>query len=170
MRLSGSALLLLAAAFGAAACGGTKAPPPPVPMGPVPVDARLLYDNGGGIRDSGQTVIRDATTLQDVWKRATSTQSSPPPVPAVDFATDMVLAVAGGRMSPSDQVHVDSAGIRTERTPSGTQQRLLAVHYTVTEGCTRINRDAYPVELVRIRKYTGEVRFVGKRERAANCR
>ena len=169
MRLSGS-VLLLAAAFAAAACGGGKAPPPPVPMGPVPVDARLLYDNGGGIRDSGQFVIRDAPSLQALWQRATSTQSSPPPVPQVDFARDMVLGVAGGRMAPNDQIHVDSAGIRTERTPSGAQQRLLAVHYTVTEGCTRINRDAYPVELVRIRKYAGEVRFMGKRERAANCR
>lgn len=169
MRLSGSALLL-AAACAAAACGGGKAPPPPVPMGPVPVDARLLYDNGGGIRDSGQIVIRDSTSLRDVWQRATSTQSSPPPMPAIDFSRDMVLAVSGGRMSPSDQLHVDSAGIRTERTPAGTQQRLLAVHYTVTEGCTRINRDAYPVELVKIRRYVGEVRFMGKRERAANCR
>jgi len=168
MRLSGNYFCLLAV-LGAAACGG-KAPPPAVPMGPVPVEARLLYDNGGGIRDSGQIVIRDVASLQDVWQRATSTQSSPPPVPQVDFARDMVVAVLGGRMTPSDQIHVDSAGIRRERTPAGREQQVLAVHFTVTEGCTRINRDAYPVELVRLRRYNGEVRFMGKRERAANCR
>ena len=168
MRLSGSCCIL-AAALGAAACGG-KAPPPPLPLGPVPVDARLLYDNGGGIRDSGQVVIRDAASLQEVWQRATSTQSTPPPVPQVDFARDMVVAVSGGRMTPSDQIHVDSAGFRREQTPAGSEQRVLAVHYTVTEGCTRINRDAYPVELVRLRRFNGDVRFMGRRERAANCR
>ena len=169
MRLSG-VTLLLAAASAAAACGGAKAPAAPVPMGPVPVEARLLYDNGGGIRDSGQIVIRDQPSLQDVWQRATSTQSSPPPVPTIDFQREMVVAVAGGRMSPSHEIHVDSAGIRRERTPAGKEQQVLAVHFTVTEGCTRINRDAYPVELVKIRRYAGEVRFIGKRQPAVNCR
>jgi hypothetical protein len=168
MKLSGSLLLLVAVT--AAACGGAKAPAPAVPLGPVPVDAKLLYDNGGGIRDSGQIVIRDAASLQEVWQRATSTQSSPPPVPVIDFQKDMVIVVAGGRMSPSNEIHVDSAGMRRERTPAGIEQRVLAVHYTVTEGCTRINRDAYPVEAVRIRRYQGEVRFIGKRQPAVNCR
>jgi len=167
MRLSRN-FLLLAAALGAAACGGKA--PPALPMGPIPVEARLLYDNGGGIRDSGQVVIRDAGSLQDVWQRATSTQSTPPPVPQVDFQRDMVVAVSGGRMTPSDQIHVDSAGIRRERTPAGREEQVLAVHFTVTEGCTRINRDAYPVELVKLRRYNGEVRFLGRRQRAENCR
>jgi len=168
MRLSGIAILFPAALL-AAACGG-RAAPVAAPLGPVPVQARLLYDNGGGIRDSGQVVIRDANTLREVWQRATSTQSTPPAVPDVDFQRDMVLVVSGGRMSPSHQLHVDSAGTRRERTPAGREQEVLAVHYTVTEGCTRINRDAYPVEVVRIRRYEGEVRFIGRREPATNCR
>lgn len=169
MRSSGTAALL-ALALGLGACGSKAPAPTTVPLGPVPVQARLLYDNGGGIRDSGQIVLRDAASFREVWQRATSPQSSPPPVPEVNFQSDMVIVVSGGRMSPSDQLHVDSAGTRRERTPAGQQQTVLAVHYTVTEGCTRINRDAYPVEVVRLRRYDGEVRFMGKRERAANCR
>jgi hypothetical protein len=170
MRLSGSTILLLAACA-AGACGGRAAAPVPrAPLGPVPVQARLLYDNGGGIRDSGQVVVRDVAALREVWQRATSTQSSPPPVPDVDFGRDMVILVSAGRMAPGDEIHVDSAGTRRERTPAGREQELLAVHYTITQGCTRINRDAYPVEVVRIRHYAGEVRFLGRRERAANCR
>jgi hypothetical protein len=168
MKLS-DVVVLCTATLAVAACGG-KAPPQAAPLGPVPVQARLLYDNGGGIRDSGQIVIRDVNALRETWQRATSTQSSPPAVPEVDFQRDMVLMVSGGRMSPSDQLHVDSAGTRHERNPAGREQEVLAVHYTVTEGCTRINRDAYPVELVRIRRYQGEVRFIGRRERATNCR
>lgn len=167
MRLSGFALLPVLT-LAAAACGGRAAAP--TPLGPVPAQARLLYDNGGGVRDSGQVVVRDANTLREVWQRATSTQSSPPAVPTIDFGKDMVVMVAGGRMSPSNEIHVDSAGVRKERTPAGKEADVLAVHFTITEGCARINRDAYPVEMVRIRRWEGEVRFIGRRERAVNCR
>jgi hypothetical protein len=165
MRSAAATLLLVLLA---AACG--SGPRAPAALGAMPIDARLLYDNGGGIRDSSALVIRDAATLQEVWGRATSTQSSPPPVPDVDFRRDMVLLVSTGRMWPDDQLRVDSAGVRREPTTTGGQQEVLAVVFTVTEGCRRINRDAYPVELVRIRRYDGPVRFIGRRERTTNCR
>jgi hypothetical protein len=136
----------------------------------VPVEARLFYDNGGGVRDSSMVVIRDVATLQRYWTQVTSTQSAPPPVPAIDFEKQMALLVSGGRMPPDNQLHVDSAGIRAERSADGKERDVLAVHYTITEGCRRINRDAYPVEIVRIRKYEGEVRFNGHRDRPTNCR
>jgi hypothetical protein len=150
-----------------AACGGAAVPRP---LGPVPVEARLFYDNGGGIRDSSTVVIRDAPTLQRYWAQATSTQSSPPPAPTIDFNNQRALLVSGGRMPPDNEIHVDSAGIRAEPTADGKEKDVLAVHFTITEGCRRINRDAYPVEIVRIRKYDGEVRFNGHRERPTNCR
>lgn len=165
MRIA-SGLTVLLAGF-AAACGG--GPGAPAPLGPVPVDARVFYDNGGGIQDSSQVVIRDAASLQDVWQRATSTQGSPPPPPEIDFDRQMLLLVSAGRMSPDDQIHVDSVGVRREVDVSGGTHDVLAVLYTITEGCRRFNRDAFPVEIVRVRRYNGEVRFVGRRERA-ECR
>jgi hypothetical protein len=150
------------------ACG-RGVPSTPSPLGPVPIEARVFYDNGGGIRDSSQVVIRDAAALQEAWQRATSTQSSPPPVPEIDFGRQMLLLVAAGRMSPDDQIHVDSVGVRREVAVSGGNRDVLAVQYTITEGCRRFNRDAWPVEIVRVRRYDGEVRFIGRRERA-ECR
>ncbi|HSJ10167.1 MAG TPA: hypothetical protein VK928_09645 [Longimicrobiales bacterium] len=135
----------------------------------MPIEARLLYDNGGGVRDSGQIVIRDAETLRRVWTQATSTQSTPPAAPEVDFQRQMLLLVSSGRMSPDAEIHVDSVGARRERTADGREQEVLAVQFTITEGCRRFNRDAYPVEIVRIRRYDGEVRFHGRRERASGC-
>lgn len=160
--------VMLLLAFLPSGCGGGARVA--APLGPVPIEARLLYDNDGGIRDSSQLVIRDAGALLAAWERATATQTSPPPVPEVDFRRDMVLLVSGGRMSPADQIRIDSAGVRREATPAGRQQDVLAIIYTVTEGCRRFDRDAYPVEFVRMRRYDGEIRFIGRRERAASCR
>lgn len=168
MRDAHCVLLVMLAVL--AGCGRGKAPSTPAPLGAMPIEARVFYDNGGGVRDSGQVVIRDNATLQDVWRRATSTQSAPPPVPAVDFSKQMLIMVAGGRMSPDNEIHVDSVGIRRERTAEGRDRDVLAVAYTVTEGCRKFNRDAYPVEIVRVRRYDGDVRFNGRRERAASCR
>jgi hypothetical protein len=167
MRSTGAATLLLALLT--AACGGSP-PRAPAPLGAMPIEARLLYDNSGGVRDSSALVIRDEAALREAWQRATSTQASPPPVPEVDFRRDMVLLVSTGRMWPDDQLRVDSAGVRREATVGGRQEEVLAVVFTVTEGCRRINRDAYPVELVRIRRYDGPIRFIGRRERATDCR
>lgn len=165
-------LRILSAAFlsalALAACG-RGGPDTPAPMGTVTIDARVLYDNSGGIRDSTQMVIRDVATLQDVWTRVTSTQSSPWPVPETDFERQMLIMVASGRMGPEDEIHVDSLGVRRETNADGRQQEVLAVQYTITEGCGRFNRDAYPVEIVRVRRYDGDVRFVGRRARA-DCR
>lgn len=143
--------------------------PPPMPMGVVTADARIYYDNSGGIQDSVRQVIRDARTLQTVWQQATANQPSPPPVPNVDFAHQMVLVVGAGRMTPEDQIHVDSVGVQRELTAAGTTREMLAVIVRVTEGCRRFNRDAYPVEMVRVQKYDGAVRFIERRGRAENC-
>jgi hypothetical protein len=150
------------------ACGGGAATPRP--LGPVPLEAQLFYDNGTAIRDSLTVVIRDVEGLRRYWADATRTQSSPPQVPQVDFGRQMVLLVAGGRMPQEFQIRIDSAGVRNEPTADRKQRDVLVVNYTVTESCRRSGREGYPVELVRIRKYEGDVRFTGRREPAANCR
>jgi len=165
-----TAPLFLVLSIAIAACAHGSSAPTPAPLAPLPDDARLFYDNGGGIRDSGQTVVRDDAAFRDVWHRATASQSNPAALPAVNFARDMVIVVAGGRMSPADQIRVDSAGVRRESTASGKQQDVLAIVYTVTQACRKFNGDAYPVEIVRVRRYAGDVRFVGRRERGSDCR
>jgi hypothetical protein len=154
----------------AAGCSHASPTPAPAPLGPIAPEARLLNDNSGGMRDSTRLVIRDAATLTTTWKQVTALQGNPSPMPTVDFTRDMVVVVAGGRMSPADEIHVDSAGVRRESTVGGKQQNILAILFTVTQGCRQFNRDAYPVEIVRLPRYAGEVRFIGKRERGPGCR
>lgn len=152
-------------ALGLAACHH-GAPPAPVP---VPTADRIYYDNGGGIQDSVRMVIRTQQAFQSVWQQATSQQSSPPPVPTIDFSHDMVLVVAAGRMTPEDQIHVDSVAVRQVPDAQGHMQKGLRVVVDVIRGCVQFKSAAYPLEIVRVRRYNGPVQFVERRSRAQGC-
>lgn len=158
-------LIGLAGALSATACHHS-APPAPEP---VPTANRIYYDNGGGIQDSVRMVIRDEQALRSVWRQATSQQSSPPPVPTIDFSREMVLVVAAGRMTPEDQIHVDSVAVRQVPDAQGHMQKGLRVVVDVIRGCNQFKTAAYPLEIVRVRRYNGPVQFVEKRTRAQGC-
>lgn len=163
-------ILILGAAL-LTACRGGGAPATPTPsFNPVTTAERLYYDNGGGIQEEMRLVVRDAATLADVWQRVTSRQVEPPPAPQVDFTREMLLVVAAGRMTPEDEIRVDSVGIRSETTATGRTERVMAVIVRIREGCRRFNADAYPLEVVRVRRFDGPVNFVERREQAADCR
>lgn len=163
-------LLILAILLFVPAC--RRAAPPPAPAQPSwtpsPVQ-RLYYDNAGGIQDSLRLVVRDVAQLRSVWETATSRQVAPPPLPAIDFEREMVLVVAAGRRSVEDQIRVDSAGI--QRTPVQGRSTLaeMTVVVRLSEGCRRFVTDAYPVELVRIRRFNGPVNWIERREQARGC-
>ncbi|MEW5926257.1 MAG: hypothetical protein AB1941_02105 [Gemmatimonadota bacterium] len=166
MRLS--LPLSCALAVLAAGCGG--APPAPGVLGPVPGDAVLYYDNQGAMRDSVRMVVRDEAGLRTLWSRVTAGQASPPPAPAVAFDREMLLVVGAGRKTPEDQIQVDSVGVRREMGPSGRMREVLAVQVRTTEGCGRFRSTAaFPVQIVRVRRFDGEVSFVERRERAEGC-
>jgi hypothetical protein len=165
---AGLAVLLLAAA--AAGCGRKAAPAAPAPLQALTPLARIYYDNGGGIQDSVRLVVRDQATLASVWQKATSGQPTPPPAPTVDFTREMVLVAGAGRMTPEDQIQVDSVGMRRERTAEGKLEDVLTAWVRVTQGCRRFKADAYPVELVRVRRFAGSVHFVEQRVQATGCR
>ncbi len=169
LRLSGATLLLLAA-VAVAACGRKAAPAAPAPIQALTPMSRIYYDNGGGIQDSIRLVVRDEQALASIWKRATAGQSSPPPAPTVDFAREMVLVAGAGRMTPDDQIQVDSVAVRKERTADGKLQDVLTAWVRTTEGCRKFRADAYPVELVRVRQFKGPVHFVDQRVQATGCR
>jgi hypothetical protein len=167
VRFPGALLPLSAAlaALAAAACGG-GAPPA---LGPVPQTAVVYDDDAGGVRDSVRLVVRDAAAFGALWRRVTAGQGSPPPLPAVDFGRDMVLAVAAGRMQPNDRIRVDSVGGRRGPGSDGKMRGELAVLVRTTAGCRRFPTAVFPVQLVRVRRYDGPVRFVEHRERGEGC-
>lgn len=161
--------VVLALAALVAGCGGGGAAAPAA-LSPVPSASVVYYDDQGALRDSVRMVVRDAEELRTLWERVTAGQASPPPAPAVSFDREMLLVVGAGRKTPEDQVHVDSVGVRREMGPDGKMRDALAVVVRSAEGCGRVRTAAYPVEIVRVRRFTGPVSFVEKRERAEGCR
>lgn len=141
-------------------------PPPAAPVAPA---ALLYYDNGGGIQDSLRVVVREAGEFQSFWRRATSTQPSPPPLPDVDFDRSMVLIVSAGRMTPDDMLRVDSVGVHQEARADGGSERVMQAIVRTIRGCGGFNSDAYPVAIVRVERFDGPVRFTERRERGEGC-
>jgi hypothetical protein len=162
---AGALTLLAAAGCGRAGPGV----PTPAAWLFVPEDATVYYDNAGGIQDSLRLVVRDAATLHDVWAQATSQQASPPPPPEVGFAKEMLLVAAAGRMTPEDQIRVDSVVVQRRTLATGKQEEVLSAVVRTIEGCGRFATPAFPVQIVRIRRFDGPVVFVERRERAGNC-
>lgn len=158
----------------ALACGG--GPPPesgptgPGPLTPLDDTDRLYNDNGEGITDSVRIVVRDDDALREEWARATRHQSFPAPPPEIDFENDMVIVVGAGRMTPQDRIRVDSVGVRELPDAVGDAERVMLVMVRTIRGCQRLDLDAYPVEIVRVPRFDGPVRFTGRVERDPNCR
>jgi hypothetical protein len=170
MKYTLTVLLALGLA-GSLGCGRGKpnvpaAPPPPTPM---PPPEQLYYDNGGGIRDSTRMVIRDAATFSAQWARATASQSSPPPIPNIDFNRQMVILVASGQKTPEDQIHVDSLLVRPETKPDGSREETLTIVVRNVVACRTLRTQAFPLEFVSARRFTGPVKFLEKRD-SGNCR
>jgi hypothetical protein len=165
--LLGSATLLYGCGRGAPPAAPAPAPAPAAL--PVPEDAIVYSDNSGGIRDSLRLVIRDAGALTQIWQQATAQQSSPPPLPSVDFNREMVLVAAAGRMTPEDQIHIDSVQVRRAPDASGRNEQVMTALVRTVEGCRRFRADAYPIQIVRVRRFDGPVVFVERRERMTQC-
>lgn len=165
-------IVALVALLAAGACGrgGSPPPPGPAPMAPFPAPVRLYYDNSGGIADSVRMVVKDAQEFDRVWRQATSRQATPPAPPAVDFTNEMVLIVGAGRMTPEDRIAIDSVGISQAMNSAGSMVETLSVIVQTTLACQRFEIDAYPLEIVRLRRFDGAVRFVERSQQAQNCR
>lgn len=159
-------IVLLGLATG---CGRGKPPAAPPPPTPMPPPQQLYYDNGGGIRDSTRMVIRDAQTFSAQWARATGSQTSPPPIPTIDFSRQMVILVAAGRKTPEDQIHVDSLLVRPETKPDGSREETLTIVVRNVEACRRIRTEAFPLEFVSARRFTGPIKWLDRSDRS-NCR
>lgn len=135
-------------------------PQPRMTLRPLPDSAEVYYDNGLAFADSARIVVRDSAAWRAMWQRATRPQTSPPPMPDVDFNREMIVVAAAGRMKPGDVIHVDSIAVSGSTT-------VLAVR-TIT-ACQPFPSDAYPFEVIRIRRRDGPVQFVEHRTRAPSC-
>lgn len=144
---------------GGGGAGGPAAAPALPASEPWSQPQRLYYDNGGGIPDSLRVVVREEGVFEDRWRQATSRQATPPASPAVDFERDMVVVVAAGRMTTEDQIRLDSAVVMRTPDEEGALEPSLHLFIRTTRGCGRFNVDAWPLEIVRLRRFEGPIRF-----------
>jgi hypothetical protein len=153
-------MLVLGGMVAGVACGRGGGSGVVPSLSPVLPSTRLYSDDGPAYTDSVRLAVRDITTWQQVWSQATSTQASPPPLPSVDFAREMVLVAAAGQMHPGDQIRIDSAGVR-----AGV---FVAIVRTIT-ACRQFPAAAYPLDIVRVERTDREVTWTERRERAPDC-
>jgi hypothetical protein len=158
----GLALLLVCAAL-AAGCQrlpviGRAAAPAPGAVDPPTV---VYSDDDAGLREPARLIVRDAETMRALWQRLSDgTDVTAVPLPAIDFERQMLIAVAAGRMTLDDGIEVACVVVRRSA-PSGKKAgHVLEVLVRTTRGCRRFSAEAYPVEVVRVRRFDGPVLFV----------
>lgn len=168
--------LLLAASVvaGTAACGPAATFEPDESRSPASVMAPVLvsrlraepysFTNFSSVRAPERTVIGDMTAWRAAWSRLWAGAALEPPLPAVDFAREViVLAALGERPTGGYQILVDSATVARE---GGVVVYVRTVSLGAT--CGAYQALTQPVDLARLPRVQGPATF---REHAvvANC-
>ena len=135
------------------ACG--KNLPPPINL--VPQD-QVYYSDESHMTEVTEMVIRNANTWRQVWGQITGGEAEPP---TVDWESQMLLMVNGGRMDPGDRVQIDRLEHRGEE---------MVVMYRVIEDCGTLESDVFPIQVVRVERRGGQLRFESQHVRAPHCR
>ncbi|MHC4821580.1 MAG: protease complex subunit PrcB family protein [Planctomycetota bacterium] len=93
---------LLAMAALSAGCSEEKADPkaPPESQGEgLSLERSYPAQSSGGIRKPMKTVVRDAASLESLWKRANAHMTPLPKAPTLDFEKQMLALVSLGNKS-----------------------------------------------------------------------
>ena len=143
------------------AAGATQPSPTDGMAGASQQGTRIHSATTSGFTGPEQLVVRDQAGWQGAWTRLHEGMVAPA-LPAVDFAREMVIVLAlGERSSGGHQVRFD--GI----TASGSD---ATVRYTITEpgaNCMTTQAMTAPVDIVRVPRATGTVRFEPKTVRTS---
>ena len=135
------------------ATGAAQPSPSDGMTGATQQGTRLYGAATSGFTGAEELVIRDQAAWQAAWARVHEGMAAPP-LPAVDFARDMVVLLAlGERSSGGHAVRFDSLSV------SGGG---ATVRYTATSpgpGCMTTQAITAPIEVVRVARVAGAVRF-----------
>lgn len=144
----------------AGACRGAATPD--IPQGAVLLDIREFPDEvtrqwHSGVEQRARLVIRDQAAWSDFWRDATGHETPAPPIPALDFASEMVIVAAmGSRPSGGYAIAIESV-----------QESAAGLHVSVMESspgpqCMVLTVITAPVVAVRVPRRDGPVAFVEK--------
>lgn len=148
-------LPFLAIPFVFAGCGSKAVDAGPQPyerVSPIEDEDRLYRDDAATLPDTMRWIIRDESSLSEVWTQATQSMDDPPPLPTIDFARHMVIVVGAGRCHPGDQIQVESYGRERVYDPGDltrTMERSFATVRTTVEE-NPFPGESFPIEIVRI--------------------
>jgi PrcB C-terminal len=144
------AVLLLALA--GAACAAEPARDWPVHE---LADNRARYATNSGYDEAAVDVVRDATAWRLAWERLNARVRPQPALPAVDFATDMIVVVAMGRQ-PSGGYAID---IRSASVVGAGLEITVAEHAPAS-GAIRTSAITSPAAVAVMPRFDGPVSVV----------
>jgi hypothetical protein len=114
----------------------------------------VAYTFSATFEDAAQFIARDESTWRDLWQRIHGRSRSVPPLPAIDFAKEMVAVAALGRR-PSG-----GYAIRLERAYREGQETVIIVRQEQPgSGCIVPSALTYPVDIATLPSSPGPVDF-----------
>jgi hypothetical protein len=137
--------------FAIEACAAQNSPSNPMT---IPV-VTILKGNFSGIHQPLQVTVRDQKEWEALWKRHTSNQSPPSPLPAVDFTTEMVVGLfAGDKTTGGYEVEISRAELK------GSDLYIFYLERNPAPGGMAIQAITQPFHLVKLAKHDGPLEFV----------
>jgi hypothetical protein len=149
------ALLCVACRTSDAPASGFSSDPhaDPIPLIRFRTDS-IAFEFSSGIGQAQNFVIKDAAAWNDLWQRIYATQTPVPPLPDVDFNTQMVVAAAiGGKPTGGYDVLLTGAARDTDGLVIALRATSPGAHCLVTQAFTQ------PIDIARLAKSGGDVRF-----------
>ena len=117
------------------------------------------FEFNSGLNTPARIVVRDASTWQSLWTQIYQGRSPVPPLPAIDFSSDMlVVAALGSRSSGGYMILIDGA--------SGEGSNVIVAVRSISpgQGCGVTGALTQPVDIARLPRRDGDVRFLERAE------
>ncbi len=127
---------------------------PPLAGAPLPL-TRIENSNWGGFDTTATLVIRDAVAWSAFWQRMWGAVNEPPPLPEVDFATDMIVAFASG-VQPTLGYDVVLTGAGEDR--KGVWIQVL--ERSPGSECVEGQMVTHPIDVARVPRRPDPVSFI----------
>ena len=127
-------------------CGGPN-------LRPISITAadQVYYSDQSQWREEVRVAIKRAEQWEEYWQRITGSSAN---LPTVDFETEMLLLYNAGRRYPGDRIQI------LELVP-GSEGEMVAFYRLEESGTTM--SEVFPVQVVRVRRQPGQVRFEPRR-------
>ena len=134
----------------------------PIPLIRFRTDS-IAFEFSSGVGQAQNFVIKDAAAWNDLWQRIYATQTPVPPLPDVDFNTQLVVASAiGGKPTGGYDVLLTGAAQDASGLVIAVRATSPGAHCIVTQAFTQ------PIDIARLAKTGGDVRFE-QTEQVVDC-